>query len=68
MHQNVAFPKIKFQNFLERGIDLTPVGRGYPLPTPHTLDAFGGSVPSSVCWCPSSWLWLATRLVNGLSF
>jgi len=53
MHQNVAFSTITFQKF-----------------HPTLLDAFGVSTSppsasrcsSTVCWCPSSLLWLATRL------
>jgi len=49
MHKNIAFSRIKFQNFLMRSQDPSPVGRGIP----HTAQclrslgvaAFGSWVP-----------------------
>ena len=49
MHKNIAFSRIKFQNFLMRSQDPTPVGRGIPhiARCLRSLDvaAFSSSVP-----------------------
>ena len=70
MQQNVAFPTIKFENFLER--DTVPPrweGKAFSAhSTPSTLSVsrrrrLGGSVSLHRLLVPSGWLWLATRLL-----
>ena len=80
MHENAqkySFFKDKISKFSKEVPRHHPCREGdTPSPNPTPLDAFdlltsppsAARCPSSVCWCSSSWLGLAMRLIFGRPF